>query len=181
MDRGLPGSSVHGILQARTLQWAVFPSPGDLLYPGIEPWSPDCKQILYHLSHQGSPNAKAWQNSSKTHKQDPVPLLWADAEKLLLTILWGQELCLQRQGPLGLSWPPLDPPEWATNKGQMTDSGARAWTRLWGLRWWPMCPGLLYGSVPPLLRPPMAIQMISSCVISLSIFCLKIKQKKKEL
>ena len=29
MDRNRPGSSVHGILQARILEW-VFPSPGDL-------------------------------------------------------------------------------------------------------------------------------------------------------
>ena len=32
-----------------------FPSPGDLPNPGIKPRSPDCRQILYHLSHQGSP------------------------------------------------------------------------------------------------------------------------------
>ena len=41
-----PGSSVHGSLWARILEW-VFPSPGDLLDPGTE--SGD-------LSHQGSPN-----------------------------------------------------------------------------------------------------------------------------
>ena len=39
MDCGLPGFSIHGILQARILEW-VFPSPGDLPYPGIEPGSP---------------------------------------------------------------------------------------------------------------------------------------------
>ena len=32
-----------------------FPSPGDLTDPGIEPGSP-ALQILYCLSHQGSPN-----------------------------------------------------------------------------------------------------------------------------
>ena len=30
MDCSLPGSSVHGILQARILDWVAFPSPGDL-------------------------------------------------------------------------------------------------------------------------------------------------------
>ena len=35
-----------------------FPSPSDLLDPGIKPRSPHCKQILYNLSHQGSP--KLW-------------------------------------------------------------------------------------------------------------------------
>ena len=40
MDCSLPGSSVHGILQARILEWVVIPSPGDLPDPGIEPRSP---------------------------------------------------------------------------------------------------------------------------------------------
>ena len=31
---------VHGILQARILQWVAFPSPVDLPNPGIEPRSP---------------------------------------------------------------------------------------------------------------------------------------------
>ena len=34
------GSSVHVILQARTLEWVAFPYPGDLLNPGIELVSP---------------------------------------------------------------------------------------------------------------------------------------------
>ena len=34
-----PGSSVHGILQARILE-LPFPSPGDFPEPGIEPRSP---------------------------------------------------------------------------------------------------------------------------------------------
>ena len=40
MDCSLPGSSVHGILQARILEWLPFLSPGDLPDPGIEPASP---------------------------------------------------------------------------------------------------------------------------------------------
>ena len=40
MDYSLPGSSVHGIFQARILEWVPFPSPGDLPDPGIEPKSP---------------------------------------------------------------------------------------------------------------------------------------------
>ena len=31
---------VHGILQARILEWIAFPSPGNLLNPGTEPQSP---------------------------------------------------------------------------------------------------------------------------------------------
>ena len=32
--------TVHGILQARILEWVAFPSPGDLPNPGIKPGSP---------------------------------------------------------------------------------------------------------------------------------------------
>ena len=39
MDCSLPASSVHGILQARTLEWLPCPSLGDLPEPGIEPKS----------------------------------------------------------------------------------------------------------------------------------------------
>ena len=35
-----PGSSFHGTLQARILEWVAVPSPGDLPDPGIEPRSP---------------------------------------------------------------------------------------------------------------------------------------------
>ena len=40
MDCSLPGSSVHGIFQARVWSGLPFPSPEDLLNPGIEPGSP---------------------------------------------------------------------------------------------------------------------------------------------
>ena len=40
MDCSLPGSSVHGILQARILEWVVIPFSRDLSYRGIEPRSP---------------------------------------------------------------------------------------------------------------------------------------------
>ena len=39
-DCSLPGSSVHGISQARIMVWADIPSPGDLPDSGIEPKSP---------------------------------------------------------------------------------------------------------------------------------------------
>ena len=40
MDCSSPGSSVHGILQAKILEWVACPSPGDLPDPGIEPRFP---------------------------------------------------------------------------------------------------------------------------------------------
>ena len=36
----LPGSSVHGVLQARILEWGAIPPPWDLPDPGMEPTSP---------------------------------------------------------------------------------------------------------------------------------------------
>ena len=36
-DHSLPGCSVHGVLQARLLEWVAVPSSGDLPHPGIEP------------------------------------------------------------------------------------------------------------------------------------------------
>ena len=40
VDCSLPGSSVHGILQARILEWvAISPPPGDLPNLGMEPTS----------------------------------------------------------------------------------------------------------------------------------------------
>ena len=36
MNCNPPGFSIHGILQARILEWAAIPSPGDLPDPGIE-------------------------------------------------------------------------------------------------------------------------------------------------
>ena len=39
MDCSLPGSSVHGILQARVLECVAVPSPGHLHKPGIKPMS----------------------------------------------------------------------------------------------------------------------------------------------
>ena len=40
MDGSLPGSSFHGIFQARVLEWVAIPSPGNLPDPGIELRSP---------------------------------------------------------------------------------------------------------------------------------------------
>ena len=44
MDRSPPGSSVHGILQARILEWVAIPPPGDLPTQG---WN----LCLLHLLH----------------------------------------------------------------------------------------------------------------------------------
>ena len=39
MDCSPPGSSAHGILQARILEWVAILPPGELPNPGIRTWS----------------------------------------------------------------------------------------------------------------------------------------------
>ena len=56
MDYSPPGSSAHGILQARILEWLAIPfSRGSSQPRGRIQVSSNCRQILYRLSHQGSP------------------------------------------------------------------------------------------------------------------------------
>ena len=60
MACSLPGTSVHGILQAGILGLVAMPSSRGSSHPGIEPRPPPLQVILYHLSHQGSPRIQAW-------------------------------------------------------------------------------------------------------------------------
>ena len=55
MDCSPPGSSAHGILQVRILQWVAILLQGIFLTQESNMGLPHCRQILYHLSHQGSP------------------------------------------------------------------------------------------------------------------------------
>ena len=55
-DCSPPVSSVHGILQARILEWVAMPfSRGSSLTQGSNPGLLYWRQILYCLSHQGNP------------------------------------------------------------------------------------------------------------------------------
>ena len=53
MDCSLPGSSVHGILQAGVLEWVAISSSGDLPDPGIEPRSTSLKADSIPSEPQG--------------------------------------------------------------------------------------------------------------------------------
>ena len=58
MDCGPPGSSVHGILQARLLEWIAMPPPGDVPHPGIKlktPESPALQLYSIPLAPPGNP------------------------------------------------------------------------------------------------------------------------------
>ena len=54
MDCSTTGSSVHGILQARMLEWVAI-SPGDLAYLGIEPGSSASQADSLQSEPPGSP------------------------------------------------------------------------------------------------------------------------------
>ena len=67
MDCSPPGSSVHGISQARMLEWvAISFSRGVCPTQRSNPGLLHCRQILYWLSHQGSLGldklASAWRD-----------------------------------------------------------------------------------------------------------------------
>ena len=82
MDCSPPGSSVHGISQARILDWvAVFFSRGS-----SQPWDRTCissvswigKQMLYHLSLLGSQILAKRQRGSLWAGEG----LWEDQQRL---------------------------------------------------------------------------------------------------
>ena len=55
------GCTVHGILQARKLQWVAFPfSRGSSKPRDPTQFSQHCRWILYQLSHKGSPRILEW-------------------------------------------------------------------------------------------------------------------------
>ena len=55
MDYSPLGSSVHGILQARILEWAAIPFPGELPDPGIRPASPALAGGFFTTEPPGKP------------------------------------------------------------------------------------------------------------------------------
>ena len=66
----LPGSSIHGIFQARILEWLPFPPPGDLPNLGIEPRPPtlqanfllsESPEKPWHCRVSANPELKGWQ------------------------------------------------------------------------------------------------------------------------
>ena len=75
MDCSPPGSSVHGVLQERILEWVAIPF-SSRVFPtqGLNLGLLHCRQILYHLSHQGS-------------RRPPLPTLILYCHFLYISIL----------------------------------------------------------------------------------------------
>jgi len=61
MDCSLPGSSVHGDSLGKNTGVGCHPLlQGIFSTQELNPGFPHCRQILYHLSHQGSPRILEW-------------------------------------------------------------------------------------------------------------------------
>ena len=106
MNHSPPGSSVHGVSQARLLEWLPFPPPGDLPAPGVElvpaPWQADCLP----LSLQGSPGSVArihiFPTSAITGCSVELPVL--NDRLLLVTVLY-MPVCMCQSRPHDLPFP----------------------------------------------------------------------------
>ena len=103
VDCNPPGSSIHGILQGRTLEWVAIPFSRGSSQPtqGSNPGLLHCEQILYHLSHQGSRLVcffvfalKPWRNGTLTCLKSfiltryNIVLKTPASPKQLLTVIW---------------------------------------------------------------------------------------------
>ena len=64
MDCSQPGSSVHRILQARILEWVLFPMPGDIPTPGIESTDSCISSIGRRILYQGFPDSSVSKESA---------------------------------------------------------------------------------------------------------------------
>ena len=56
MDCSPPGSSVHGILQARILEWVTIPFSRGVYWPRGQTWVSHIASAFFSLIHQGSPD-----------------------------------------------------------------------------------------------------------------------------
>ena len=104
IDCSPPGSSIHGIFQARYWSGLPFPSPGDLPDPGIEPRSP----ALQADSLPSEPPGKSMKvkqksekvglklNSQKTKIMASRPLTsWQTDGETVADLIWGAPKSLQ--------------------------------------------------------------------------------------
>ena len=78
LDCSPPGSYVHGIFQAKVLEWLPVPSPGDLPDPGIEltfPVSPAFQADTLAAEPSGKPNLNELNKQIREHVTEQTCLL----------------------------------------------------------------------------------------------------------
>ena len=91
MDCSPPGSSVHGILQARILEWVAIFSPGHLLDPRIEPRAPTLQADSLQTEQPGKPIS--WKFIHFDYL-DPIPLR-SHPMSLVMTNLFSYEFIFE--------------------------------------------------------------------------------------
>ena len=77
--------TIHGILQARILEWVAVPSPGDLPNPGIEPRSPALRVDSLPAEPQGKPEGKETALNVSSFYHSPLCTFWHTA---CFTVSW---------------------------------------------------------------------------------------------
>ena len=135
MDCSSLGSSVHGILLARILEWVAVPicrgSPGKLESPAFQA---DLSQIWHHLSHKGSPIGRG----TTCHFYLQVcAFCW---NYTVLRGSWRWWLKAWNLEPLHLSWNFTSVSWWVTLDASVSsslqwDNNSPHLTRMWGDRW----------------------------------------------
>ena len=88
-----PGFSVHGISQARILEWMAISFFKDLPHPGIKPSSPALQADSLSLSHLGNPTLNTFLTGEDFHS-DQV-LMRSKASRLQCHMFDGWKTFLQ--------------------------------------------------------------------------------------
>ena len=106
----LDSSSVHGILQARILEWVVMPSSRGSSQSGVWTWISyvSCigRRFLYHYCHLGSPTAQRLQLQSPPREPYNKPLLFPKTHLSSAQTKWASEMGMCWESPsLFLSGP----------------------------------------------------------------------------
>ena len=120
MDGSLPGSSVHGILQVRILEWITFLLQGIFPTKGPNPGLLHCRQILYCLSHQG--NLPLFMSTWLCSSSFPV-LPVSQKSTLDIKKETGTDACHKTEADQAL---PLLPNVWAGLRGFSVGPGRQA-------------------------------------------------------
>ena len=87
MDHSLPGSSLHGILQARILEWVAIPFSRDLPNPGIEAMSLASLALagrFFTTVPPGKPTME-YQSAVKKNGMLPFAATWMQLEIIILS------------------------------------------------------------------------------------------------
>ena len=95
MDYSPPGSSVHGILQARILEWVAMPSPWDLPSSGNKPTF-----LMFPVLAGGF-----FTSSTTWEAKEWSELKWNESHLFMSNSLWPYGLTVAHQALLSMGFP----------------------------------------------------------------------------